>query len=108
MKLIDDKLLIMSSSLHAGSMQQSKHNNFEQTHLLINISANGVALWTCLPKALIRKEMRGIDSVNKLQSMVDRYCMQHVGLVQSGQRRKHYLLVRMFGCTVGLSSIFAE
>jgi hypothetical protein len=71
LKSTDDKVLIMGSNLHAGSMQQSGHNNFEQNHCLLKISAKKCRPLGCLPsKALIAKEMRGTESGNKLHSMV--------------------------------------
>jgi hypothetical protein len=46
-KSIDDKLFITSFNLHAGSMQQSRRNHFEQNHLLMKISAK-----KCRPSGL--------------------------------------------------------
>jgi hypothetical protein len=50
-----------------------------------------------------REEKEG--EVNKLYSMVDRYYLQHVCLVSSGQRRK---CTCRFACLVALSQIFAK
>jgi hypothetical protein len=87
-------------TLYAGSIQQNIHHNLEQNHLLLKILAKKCrSLGLFSSKLLIRKEGRGAESVNKLHSMVDRYYLQHVGLVSSGQRRKLYLLVPMSGCT---------
>jgi hypothetical protein len=97
---IYDTLLIIGSNLHAGNMQQSRHNNFEQNHCLMKISAKRCRPLGCLPsKALITKEMRGTESGNMIHSMVWKYHLQQVDLVSSGQRRKLYLSVRMSGCT---------
>jgi hypothetical protein len=101
LKSINDAVLIMGSNLHAGSMQQSRHNQFEQNHCLMKISAKKCRPLGCLPsKALITKEMRGTESGNKLHSMVVKYYLQEVGPVSKGQRRKLDLSVRMSGCTL--------
>jgi hypothetical protein len=45
--------------------------------------------WARLPsKALITREMRLTESVDKLLIMVNKNYLQHVGLVSSAQRRK--------------------
>jgi hypothetical protein len=91
----------MGSNLNSGSMQQSRHNNFERNHCLMKISAKKCLPLGCLPsKALITKEMRGTESGHKLHYIVGKYCLQQVGLVSSGQRRKLDLSVRMSGCTL--------
>jgi hypothetical protein len=105
LKAIVDVLYIMSSNLQAGSMHQShgRNNNIGQNHLLMNISSK-----KCCPlglpsqqgadkkpsqqgaeksKVLIKKDMREVEIVNKLQSMVVKNYQQHVGLVSSGQRK---------------------
>jgi hypothetical protein len=101
LKSIDNTVLIMGSNLNADSMQQSRHNHFEQNHNLMKISAKKCRPLGCLPsKALITKEMRGTERGHKLHSMVGKYYLQQVGLVLSGQRRKLNLSVRMSGCTL--------
>ncbi len=99
--IIDNTVLIMGSNLHAGSMQQSRHDHFKKNRCLMKFSAKKCHPLGCLPsKALIKKEMRGTESGNKLHSMVGKYYLQQAGLVLSGQRRKLDLSVRMSGCTV--------
>ena len=91
----------MGSNLNSGSMQQSRHNNFERNHCLMKISAKKCRPLGCLPsKALITNEMRGTESGYKLHYIVGKYCLQQVGLVSSEQRRKLDLSVRMSGCTL--------
>ena len=76
-------------NLHVDSMQQIRHKNFEQNPCLINILAKSVACWACLPsKALLTKETREIDNVNKLHCIVNKKELQHVGRISSGQQRK--------------------
>ena len=91
----------MGSNLNADSMQQSRHNHFEQNHNLMKISAKKCRPLGCLPsKALLTEEMKGTGSGYKLHSMVWKYYLQQVDLVLSGQRRKLDLSVRMSGCTL--------
>ena len=91
----------MGSNLNAGSMQQSRHNNFEQNHCLMKISATKCRPLGCLPsKASITDMIREIESVHKFHIIVDKNYPQQVGLVSSGQRRKLDLSVRMSGCTL--------
>ncbi len=72
----------MNFNLQAGIMKQSRHNISEQNSCLMKMSAKSVAHWACLPsKALITKEMRETESVYKLHSVVNKNCLQHVGLV---------------------------
>ena len=60
----------MGSNLNEGSMQQSRHNNFERNHCLMKISAKKRRPLGCLPsKALITKAMRETESGDKLHSM---------------------------------------
>jgi hypothetical protein len=98
---MDDTVLIMGSNLHAGSMQQRRHNQFKQTHNLMKISAKKCRPLGCLPsKALVTKEMRGTESGNKLHYMAGKYYLQEVGPVSSGPRRKLDLSVHMSSCTL--------
>jgi hypothetical protein len=98
---MDDKVLIMGFTLHAGSIQQSRHKNFERNHCLMKISVKKCRALGCLPsKALITEEIRGTGSGYKLHSMVVKYYLQQVGPVSSGQRRKLDLSIRTSGCTL--------
>ncbi len=95
----EDKLEIMNCNLYADSMKQSRHNFFEQNHLLMKISAKSVAQWARLPsKASITREIKETESVPMLYSMVNKNNQQHVNLVSLGQRRKLLLSVCMSGC----------
>ena len=70
---------------------QSRHNFFEENRLLMKISAKNVVHWARLPsKALITREMRLKESVDKLLIMVlvNKNYLQHSGLVSWAQRRK--------------------
>jgi hypothetical protein len=89
----------MICNLYTDSMQQSKHNFFEQNHLLMKFRRKIVVHWARLPsKISITKEMRETESVHKLHYMLNKNYLQHVGLVSSRQRRKVHWMDRM-GCT---------
>ncbi len=73
-------------------MQQSRHTNFEQNHLLMKISAKrdrgrrhrddgDGSHWAARLPSEMTKEMRGTESVDKLHFMVDKQYLQDVGLV---------------------------
>ena len=81
----------MICNLNADSMQlgESRHYLFEQNRLLMKISAKKCGHRARLPsKALITREIRLTESVDKLLIMVNKYYLQHSGLVSSAQRRK--------------------
>jgi hypothetical protein len=94
LKPIDNKLYIMGSYLHEGSMQQSRHNVLEQNHCFMKISAKKCRPLGCIPsKAWITKKIYRTENVNKIHSMVGKNYLQQVGLVSSRQRRKLNLSV---------------
>jgi hypothetical protein len=94
----------MNSNLHAGSMQQSRHNIFEQNHLLLKISTKSVTHWACLSsQASTTKEMRESKSVYKLHSMVNKSYLQHFSPVCLLKKS-----ISRIACLVALSQIFTK